>query len=1388
MKNMIQRTFILVIYLHLFILTYGQSLPWQTLYSIDYIDTKNGLPNDYIDYIFKDSRGFIWFATNGTGIVRYDSYQFKSINLQTSQNEFRNNYAKKICEDRFGRLWITGQDGIDLIDIQSLKSTEPTYENIPPYALKKIMATDILCSKSGNIWISTSHKLLKVELNKENGAIENIHEITRYTVPAQKISLCEHNGFIYFNQNNGLYKIKEDFTDYGHKKVAISLILKNIKEVNIIRFFNDELWIGSDNGLIIFHEKDKKVKKMIHDPNNQNSLSQSQITDIAFIDSTTVLLSTLKGLNVYHPHTGHIKRILEDKEESNKEKQGLNCNFINCMLYDQGVVWIGTEAGGINKMTKKRLQVKNLLYHKSDYGNVINCITEDAQQRLWVGAVEGGLYLFKDTQTPPVHYTRSAPAFLPHLSVSCMALESAHKLWIGTWGGGLGWIDPDNPVFHTVNISSEQYDIQHIRSLCYDKLNGLLWIGGDNDIYVYNPSTHQITAPFKHKHLGGIKAENAGCIIDRHNYLWLGLSRGLCRVDLNTVRHKTLKYTLWPFKLDASSSGIKEHISYIFESNDGSIWIGSNGFGLYRVNHSDENNVSFKCFDTSDGLINNCVRGITEDRYGNLWITTTQGMSCFNPKTQTFTNYTQEDGLLSNQFYWNSIGNGPHGEIYAGSMSGLSVIYPSEYVSTLPDAPIVITDLQIANRHVPASGEEIIMNESDKTITIEFAALNYASPLQTFYAYRIKELNENWQEVSPDNRKVTFTNLKAGTYTFEARYSTDHKNWKSTPLTITFRVIPPFYKQGWFIFCMLVLLVTVLLVNHFQRIKRLKTQRDRLESEVNLRTQELTRRNEQLSKQNTIISKQKEEIISASQRIQELTSDQLSFFTNIAHEFRTPLTLIIGPTERALQLSDNEEVNQQLQYINRNSQYLLSLVNQLLDFRKMEAGKIEANYCPCYISTLINNITYPLTAYASDKNLNLSIYTHFMSENILTDEDVLQKIIINLVSNALKFTPSGGHIKIYVAVIAVSNQEQYQLFISVCDNGTGIKPEHLQYVFDLFYQSKQHDNQPFHTSGGTGIGLYLCKQLTKLLNGQITVRNNPKKGCTFRVVLPTQITISQAETTLSADKQLLVEQQIQEKNEGVRQQTILIVEDNTDMRSYICSILQSEYNICEATNGKEALSILKEKHIDLIVSDLMMPVMDGMTLSRQVKSNLSVSHIPFIILTANTSENCRINSYTIGVDDYMTKPFNEKALLARIKNILENRKQTQLQFANNMDTSVLQINEDSKDNTFIENVMDFIKTHYTNPDFEINDLISHMGISRSLFYQKLQDLTGESAGHIIRNYRLNTARELLIKHHADKNINISEVAYQVGFNDPKYFSRCFTKRFNISPSALMKQS
>ena len=1385
MKDMIRRIFTFVLFLYMAINLYCQSLPWSSLYTIDYIDSRNGLPNDYIDYIFKDSRGFIWFATNGTGVVRYDSYQFKSINLQTSPDAFRNNYAQKICEDPFRRLWVIGQDGIDLIDIQSLNCVNME-KNGPAFTrLKNTMANDIICSQNGHIWISTNNRLLKVVFSEKDGSIDHIQEVFQYAFPCTHVSLCEHHGFIYFNQNDGIYKIPED------KDSRPVRVLKQITDANIIKSYQEELWIGTNHGLFIFNEKKKRLKEIDHNPDNPHSLSQSQITDIAFKDSETALISTLKGLNLYHLQSGDIERIQEIKEESDKDLQGLNCNFINCLFYDRGVIWVGTEAGGINKMTRKRLQVRNLLYHKSSFGNVINCIEEDHLQRLWVGAVEGGLYLFENTHSSPVHYTQSAPAFLSHLSVSCLTFESDYKLWIGTWGGGLGWINTDqasHPLFHAVRCPSDEYNIRHIRGISFDHYNGLLWIAADNDIYAYDPSGQRITTPLHHKNLGGIKAENAGCLIDRNHFLWLGLSKGLCRINLKTYGQDPITYKLWPFKLDNPSSGIKEHISYIFEGQDGTIWIGSNGFGIYQVVSQGQDSLVFKRFDSSDGLINNCVRGISEDQFHNLWITTTQGISCFNPQTHTFSNYTTEDGLLSNQFYWNSICRGQKGEIFAGSMSGLSVISPSPMASVLSDFPIVITDLRIANRHVSAFDKKVRMHENDKTLTIEIAALNYASPQQTFYAYRIKELNEKWQEINPDNRRITFTNLKAGTYTFEAIYSVDHKNWNTSPLSMTFQVIPPFYKRGWFVGCMILLLVAILSASHFQRIRRLKLQRDRLDDEVKSRTRELTCRNSQLSEQNALIVKQKEEIIEASKRIQELTSDQLSFFTNIAHEFRTPLTLIIGPTERALQMSDNKEVNQQLQYVSRNSQYLLQLVNQLLDFRKMEAGKIEPCYSPCHIQSLLNQVTYPLTAYASDRKLTLNIYSHFRSDYILTDEKALQKIIINLVSNALKFTPAGGHIKIYTALLTHSRSSQKYLFISVCDNGIGIKPEHLKYIFDMFYQSKPHDNQQYHASGGTGIGLYFCKQLTKLLNGQITVKNNPQKGCTFRVILPAEISEEKSEPAISTVS-VPTNKEIQPTAvSSTQKQDILIVEDNTDMRAYIRSILQSEFNIHEASNGKEALTLLKEKHTDLVISDLMMPVMDGLTLSREVKSDLSISHIPFIILTANTTEESRIDSYEIGVDDYLTKPFNEKTLLARIKNILTNRKQAQLQFADHMDTRILQINESSKDNAFIEDVMSFIKTHYTDPDFEINDLVKHMGISRSLFYQKLQDLTGESAGHIIRDFRLNTARELIVRHHQNKDSNISEIAYKVGFSDPKYFSRCFTKRFNISPSALMKQS
>lgn len=615
-------------------------------------------------------------------------------------------------------------------------------------------------------------------------------------------------------------------------------------------------------------------------------------------------------------------------------------------------------------------------------------------------------------------------------------------------------------------------------------------------------------------------------------------------------------------------------------------------------------------------------------------------------------------------------------------------------------------------------------------------------------------------------------------------------------------ILPYFYKTTWFILLLVVLALLATWQTYQWRIRNFKRQRELLHRTVEERTyqleqqkqllenqtEELSRQNRMLTLQNEKITRQKVQLSRMARKVQELTLDKIAFFTNITHEFRTPITLIIGPIERALKLSYNPQVIEQLNFVERNSKYLLSLVNQLMDFRKIESGKLNIVATKGDFVSFIHSLLTPFEVFAGERNISIKHYFHMKSSEIFFDEEAMHKVITNLLSNAIKFTPDGGSISIYIATLPAKDDKEEKLYLCVSDTGTGIQEPDTEQIFNRFYQSKKQAKYPVYGQTGTGIGLYLCKRIVKMHDGEICVRNNHTIGCSFRILLPLP-----KEENIS--DQLIVDNNIPpaattEKNELPKERlalTILVVEDNADMRGYIRSILRDYYNVLEATNGAEALDVLNNQSVDFIISDLMMPVMDGIELSRRVKEAFAISHIPFLMLTAKTSPETRLESYRTGVDEYLLKPFDETLLLTRIENILDNRRRYQRKFKTNMDVEALNIEEESGDKKFINQVMEAIKEHYKNPYFEVSDFSEAVGVSKSLLNKKLQSLIGQSAGQFIRNYRLNTARELLLKNRETKQMNIAEIAYEVGFNDPKYFARCFSKQFNTTPSALLNE-
>ena len=1384
-----------------------RSKDWAERYNFTALCMNEGLPCNFVDDLIKDSRGFMWIATPGEGVTRYDGYDFMVCNMGSPRTKLRSNFVRSLCEDDFGRIWTGSEMGIDIINIHTLDIEQvPSFEgrlvsfsNLPVHYIYK--------SKSGHLWVASENELYRIRFN-ENGDVKQIQKVYELSESNDIVrTIAEVDDMLLFNSAVHIISLKEDAEEYNLSAAAPFLVMPfpNAR-VQSIYHKENELWIGTTNGLFRFNLHNDAMRFYLHDPANSSSLSQNFITDITETNDHFLLVATLKGINVYNATTDSFERIDKDRNASEANfhlSNRLNCDFVNCMLTDGDVVWIGTEVGGLNKISRRKLYVENFSHSPSHphsiSKNPVNAIFEDEEGTLWVGTVEGGLNRKAKNEKHFTHYTTERPGFLSHNSVSCFTTDDKNRLWIGTWGGGIGWIDRSSPssiVFNPITHPDfENFSIDLVGVLCHDSINRAIWVGTSSNIYVYKLDTGQVIEPFNGINIGGIEG-CAGYCIDSNHHLWIGLSSGLCRIDLRTLHAPRIVYQLWRNKLDEPESKIRERVTYITESKDGTIWVGSNGYGLYQSYLDVDGDYQFKAFTTDDGLVNNSVRGIQEDNLGNIWISTTNGLSCFNRQSESFINYTEKDGLGCSQFYWNAIDCGHNGDLYLGSVNGLSVVKPDVQTLKTERTPMAFTHIRVADKETQPVDGVLRVHERDKSLYIEFAALDYNSPEFSAYSYRLKGFDDKWVRVSANRRTAAFTNLRAGTYHFELRYAPDGKDWQESTEQLTIKVVPYFYKTLWFI----LLMITFILLIGYQtwnwRIKTLKAQQELLHKKVEERTQalqeqkkllttqtnELSRQNELLKQQNEKITKQKAQILTMSKKVQELTVDKLSFFTNITHEFRTPLTLIIGPIERALKLSYNPQVIEQLNFVERNSKYLLSLVNQLMDFRKVESGNMEILLKAGDLKKFFEEVILPFKAFAINNEVIFNSYLRLPDRPILFDEDAMRKVITNLVGNAMKFTPKGGSVSIYVTTIM--HQGKPSLFIGIKDSGAGIPAEDIKRVFNRFYQAQNQQQESLSGQSGTGIGLYLCKRIINLYNGSIAVKNNRDLGCSFRILLPLQYAENPSVVTSTP---LLLADEVDEilPVASPAQMTILVVEDNKDMRDYISSILRDKYSVIEACDGKEALEILRNQSADFIISDLMMPVMDGMELSRQVKADFTLSHLPFLMLTAKTSEESRLEGFRMGVDEYLLKPFDEKLLLTRIDNLLESRRRLQQKFSISMEVDALNIDCESGDKKFLDKAMGVVKDNFQNSYWEVSDFVEAMGVSKSLVNKKMQTLTGQSAGQFIRNYRLNIARELLGRNSKTKGMNVSEVAYEVGFNDPKYFTRCFTKHFGVTPSSMI---
>ena len=1369
-------------------------------YSVSFLTMREGLSHNFVEDIFRDTKGYMWLATSGS-LARYDGYEFINFTPNSISRHIKSTFVRKVAEDHFGRLWVASDGGIDIIDLKTLTASDILEENALLGEIAKSPTFYVSCDSVGNIWFRNSNDVVCAGFD-ENGKIVTVstipHQTTATITVGAIVPLPDTGEGVWTGIDGAVCHLTLENGKIKVSRLSDALSFDSSNYIADFVVYANKIWTATDLGLYSYDLSTHEVRRYTSET---GGLSQSFVTSLEVTARNELFAGCLNGLNAYDPSKDEFYHV--SVSAMGGMSPGLNNDFINCLMSEGDNLWVGTEGCGINLLSPRRLYSSMLRHSSTDpfslSPNPVNAIFEDGDGTLWIGTVEGGLNRGVGGYDKGFSHYTVGTGSLPHNSVSAIAADHTGHLWVGTWGGGLCMLDRSNPgrMLRLINSLEDGRRLEYIGTLVYDPFNNMLWIGANYGIFVLDLETNRISVPFK-------GADNipgsVSAVISSDGRLWIGGLEGLLSVNLKrkagAVGFEVARY---PNKLDDPESTVKEKVNSVALSRDGTVWIGTNGNGLYRCD-KEKGELKFVNFSSSDGLPNDVVHGIAEDPHGNLWIATYHGLSCMTPDGN-FLNFGFNNGLETEQFYWNAYRRMTNGDVLFGSIDGMVAVkglVASRFDRTFP---VRFTSLTVNGERSFGNPTNASIPENDRSFEIGFSALDYSGKANGRYIYRMKGYEEDWQELSPDRHSVVYMNLFPGTYTLEVKYIAHGQSASMVPVSrFDIEIVPNFYRRWWFILLVTVAVCAGILGIYKWRVKDLTRQREELKKAVDegikeingqktlleVRARELGEQNDELRLRNDQISKQKTQLSEMARKVQQLTADRISFFTNITHEFRTPITLIIGPIERALKLSTNQKVIEQLHFVERNSRYLLSLINQLMDFRKIESGKIDAATALGNIQSSIEEIILPFCVYAEERGIAIHTCYHLSTPVFEYSEDAIRKVLTNLLGNAIKFTPDNGKVTVYASVFKSSRcGEGYVFYMSVSDTGCGLKEEELDRVFDHFYQGQSQIKYPLIGAADSGIGLYLCRRLVEVFGGTISARNNHGSGCSFRVLLRVADAWADFPAPVASVNGLLPSSMSEDTSPG-RRLTVLVVEDNADMRSFMRSVLNDHYNVEEACNGEEALHLLEEKEVDFIISDLMMPVMDGLELAGKVKENFAISHIPFIMLTAKTSQESRMEGYRQGVDDYILKPFDEDMLLTRINNILANKRRYQRKFEADMEVEHLEINEESRDKKFVNKVMEVLKENYTNSYYEVGEFADALGVSRSLLNRKLQSLLGQGANQLMRTYRLKVAYGLIMKNQGTKNMNVSEVAFQAGFNDPKYFTRCFTQQYGMNPSVLLK--
>lgn len=1364
----------------------------------DRITPENGLPQDHVFCILQDKKGFLWLGQE-TGLVRYDGYSFKVYqHNSTNANSISGNIIKALHEDKNGYLWV-GTDGGGLCRFDPKTEQFQTYKN-DPEDVNTISGNRIyaICEdQTGAIWAATlGNGLNKIVFNPSDGKDQPTYEVIRYQHdPDDLHSLSDNNIWtMMLDQSQrlwvgtvtgGLNKLdlknlregKADFERFQYQASdPRSLSGNSIKSI-----YEDQasvLWVGTEfNGLNQLVDSTQHFKRYFYQKEDENTICHNHVSSIfEDRDGKLWIATNGGGLCLFD----RVNEKFTHYQHKAGDPYSLSSNLVNTIYQDRmGIIWIGLVINGMNSIDPQKQQIKHYYQVVGDpfslNGNLVKAIYQDKKGQIWVGTFGGGLSLFDLQSGKFTNFLQQADdsSNTSNNNVQSIYEDSQGNLWIGTDGAGLYRFDQQKKSFANFNQSPSGASTligNSVWSICED-IKGNLWFGTTNGgLNKFDVETREfVNFQNDSNDPNSISSNDVRIVFEDHlGILWIGTYGGLNRY--NPVTEQFFYYKNLPEDSNSISNDI---ITTIFESpSTQQLWIGTFGGGLNRF---DRVNESFKSFQEKDGLPNDVVKSIEEDREGNLWISTLKGISHFAPDRASFVNYSIIDGLQGNGFNLGSSCLTDDGVMLFGGTNGFNVFLPENLNTNLREnAPCLITDLRLFNHSIQPG--ELINNynilpqviHEIKTITIpyhiddfafEFAALDFARSDQVKYAYQLDGYEDDWKNTDAKRRYASYSNLPAGDYNFKVRATNKDGSWNGQTTQLQIKVLNAPWKSWWaYAIYISIVLGLIYLIRHYEM------GRYRLINELRLERLE-------------------------QKKVRELNEMKLKFFTNISHEIRTPLTLIISPLESLISsFIGNKETRDQLHVMHRNANRLLRLINQLLEFRKQESGHMELKVAEGDFTKFVHEISLSFSDAAQQKNIDFALNFEPKEIRLWYDSSQMEKIIFNLLSNAIKFTPENGKISVQVKA------ENDTVSLAVEDNGKGIASKDLPFVFDRFHK---FDNDYSGKYLGSGIGLALTKNLVELHHGTISVESKPGNFTRFVInfqkgkvhFLDNQIAIDFKDSEDARHYQLNegnepiapVEDVSLKKEKGPG---LLIIEDNQDVRDYLKNIFKSTYDVTEASNGKEGLQYATEILPDLIISDIMMPEMDGIELCRTIKTTIETSHIPVILLTARTSAVFHAEGLDTGADDYITKPFNPDLLKKRVNNLIETRKNLRERFGNQLKIEPSEVTLTSPDQQLLKKAISIVEEHLSDETFDVNTFAHEIGLSRPVLYRKLPAITNYTPNEFIRVMRLKRAAQLL----AQNALSVSEVCYSTGFKTPKYFSKCFREEFGVNPSEYARQS